>query len=492
MAAQTKDVTIDHIGAQGDGVAVSADGQKLFVPFTVPGDLVRVRIVAGGGQDGSAERGPHRRGRKRRGKQRGGRRSINPDAATKTEGLRCELVEILTPGGDRAIPVCKHFETCGGCALQHLAAQPYRSWKQEQVRLAMAQRGFSDINISGPTDDIKADDVLGDDSGRRKAVLKFTVAGGRPLLGFTGRRSNQIIDIQECAVLAPSLTALIPELRGFLTRLGFVSAEIAVTRCSNGVDLLIRQSGGGTIDLSLEQRELLTDFAETNDIARISMDSNSGQGGISAETIIQRRSPVISVGHEMPNGGIDVAIPAGSFVQATEAGQNALIKFARENLADAFDDKPGGPRKYVDLFSGWGAFAHALAMDRGVAVHAIEGDELLTAACQNAVNRAGGRSTVSTETRDLFRNPLGVKELNAYDGIIFDPPRAGAREQAEYMSDSSVPVIVGISCNPRSFARDARILVDGGYQLEKIEVFDQFRWSAQIELAAVFRRDKAF
>jgi 23S rRNA (uracil1939-C5)-methyltransferase len=221
--------------------------------------------------------------------------------------------------------------------------------------------------------------------------------------------------------------------------------------------------------LSLEHRELISTFAEAHDLAAVAW---GDPGGGVPEPVMQRREPLVRM------GGVDVVVPAGVFLQATRESEAALVA---EVLAGA-----AGAGQVADLFSGIGTFALPLVAD--AKVHAVEGDAELARALEAAVNRTAGRVNLSVEVRDLFRRPLSPVELKKLDAVVFDPPRAGAREQAVALAESSVPVVIAVSCNPATFARDLRLLVDGGYVLQRVVPVDQFLWSPHVEMVGVLRR----
>ncbi len=417
------DLTIESIGARGDGLASGAGG-PVYVPYTVPGDRVRVRL--------GAKRG---------------------------EGRSADLLEVLSPGPNRIAPVCRHFGTCGGCALQHLAEEPYQDWNREQVTTALGRRGFSDVEVR-PV-------VPTPPGSRRRADLALLLRrDGRAVVGYHERASHHIVDIAECPVLDPALVAILAPLRALSVKVlkpGKRASAIA-TVTDAGVDLLLDL--GRNLDLAA--REALADFAETTDLARLSV-RDSDAGFIDP---VARRRPAT---HRF--AGVAVEPPPGGFLQASPAAEAALSAVATEATA--------GAARILDLFSGCGTFTFPLA-DKA-AVHAVDGDKDLIAALQSAADKAM-RNTVTTEVRDLFRRPYLAEELNRFDAVLFDPPRAGAKAQAVQLAASAVPVVVGVSCNPATFARDARMLADGGYRLTDVTPIDQFLWSPHVELVGVFRR----
>ena len=418
---------VTALGAQGDGIALVA-GQRLYIPFTVPGDRVQAR-----------------------------------PAGPQGDGRAAELVEVLSPGPGRAVPPCRHFGRCGGCNVQHLADDVYAAWKLDRLRQALAQAGLAGAELAPLARTPPA--------ARRRATFAAVrgtsddAAGVR--LGFNVRRGHDIVDLTHCPVLDPRIVGLLPALRRLL-------AELLTARQCIGVQVSLLEGG---LDVVLEGgdppgltgRERLAAFAAAADVARLSWRSGADAP---AEPVVQRR-PVGAV-----FAGVFVAVPPGSFLQASPEGEAALVEAVLAAV---------GPRRTAaDLFAGAGTFTFPLAR-RGLRVHAVDAD----AACLQAVAAAARTlpgDSVTTQRRNLFARPLLPEELRGFEVVVFDPPRAGARAQAEQLARSAVPVVVAVSCSPGSFARDARILIDGGYRLERITPVDQFLWSPHLELAAVFRR----
>lgn len=368
------------------------------------------------------------------------------------DGSTGRISELLQAGRDRVAAPCPHFGRCGGCALQHLAGTAYGDWKVAQLRAALDRRDLGAVAIRP---------MLRIGTGtRRRATLAAERAGNVVHLGFNARTSRQVIDAAGCLVLAPPLMSVLPSLR---TVLGKVLAagshtDIAMTSCDSGVDVAIEAKQA----LTLQASEALAQAAERVDLARLTW-----QG----EPVAIRRMP------RMTFGGVAVDLPPAAFLQPTAEGEAALVAAVTTWLA--------GCKAVADLYAGCGTFTFPLA--RQARVHAVEGDESSIAALAAAARRAGLSQVTSTQ-RDLARDPLTADELKRFDGVIFDPPRAGARAQAEQLAQSKVPTVVAVSCDPATFARDARILVDGGYRLLDMIPIDQFIWSPHLELAAVFQR----
>lgn len=412
------ELTIDNVGVRGDGVA-SYEGKPVYVPFTAPGDRVRARL--------SREKG-ERRG---------------------------EIVEILSAGA-RAKPVCKHFGTCGGCALQHLSDAAYAAAKLSWLRGALAQHGLADVKIA-PLRRLAP-------GARRRARLALA-RNGEAVAGFHGRMSHAIVDLRECHVLHPALFALVAPLRKLaaeiLPRCGTASA--ALTLGDGGVDVLLELAKAP----ALGGLEALARFAAEQDLARLSWCA-----GRTVALVAQRR-PVRAV-----FAGVAVDLPPDAFLQASAEADAVLSGL----VVDAI----GTSRRVADLYAGVGTFSFALASR--AQVHAVEGDAEATKALGQAVSRASLASRVTVERRDLARRPLSADELARFDTVVFDPPRVGALAQSRVLAESKVPRIVAVSCNPATFARDARILADGGYALVHVAPVDSFVWSPHLELVARFER----
>jgi 23S rRNA (uracil1939-C5)-methyltransferase len=301
---------------------------------------------------------------------------------------------------------------------------------------------------------------------RRRASLAAERAGGLVRLGFHQRASHRVIDAEACRILLPGLASLLPSLRDLLrVILGEGErAQIAITQTDSGVDMVL----GWTGRPDLAAREALAGFANQADLARLSW--------------LSPPSPAEPVAHRRPAqlrfGDVLVDLPPGAFLQPSTAGEAALTA----GVVAALD----GCRSIADLYSGCGTFTFPLA--RRSRVHAVDGDAAAIAALASAARRAGLGAQVTAMARDLAESPLAAEELRPFDGAVFDPPRAGARAQAQELAHSRVPVVVAVSCDPATFARDARILIDGGYRLLEVAPVDQFVWSPHVELTAVFRR----
>jgi 23S rRNA (uracil1939-C5)-methyltransferase len=367
-------------------------------------------------------------------------------------GSRLENVKVVEPSSDRVKAPCRHFRSCGGCQLQHASDSFVADWKTDVVRQALAAQGleaeFHPIQTSSPMS-------------RRRAVFSARRTKKGATVGFHARSSDVITEIPECQLLLPQLRDGIAALKELAivggSRKGEMSVTVAVS--ANGLDVAV--TGGKLLDGPLQN--LLAQETERHKLARLSWDG---------EVVAARHSASQSFGQAQ------VIPPAGAFLQATDEGEKALLA-AVENAIE------GAGRKGVDLFAGCGTFTLPLALRHEM--HAVEGARPMMEALDQGWRKSQGLKRVTTETRDLFRNPVMAEDLD-YDLAVVDPPRAGAAAQVKQLAMSAVPVIAFVSCNPVTFARDAKTLVEAGYELDWIQVVDQFRWSTHIELAARFSR----
>jgi 23S rRNA (uracil1939-C5)-methyltransferase len=374
----------------------------------------------------------------------------------KLEGKHAELVETLNAAPERAKPICRWFGRCGGCAAQHMSASLYHAWKRGLVVEALEREG-----VGAEVGDL----VDAHGAGRRRATFHARFPHGQPdEVGFMRARSHDIIAIDNCPLFSPGMAGAIPaarvlsaDLRGLMKPL-----DIGVTATLDGLDVDLRGSG----PLGRAEAQKLARTADALNLARVSNDS---------EVVVERRPPRVVFGEAQAR------LPPGGFLQATEAGEAWLAEFAGRALAET--------KRVADLFCGAGAFALRLA--RRHEIFAADADPAAIAALARAAAMTPALHKLSPETRDLFRRPLRADELATFDAALIDPPRAGALEQARALAASALPLVVSISCNAATFARDARILVDGGFQIESVTPLDQFRFSAHVEIAAVFRRSRA-
>jgi 23S rRNA (uracil1939-C5)-methyltransferase len=370
---------------------------------------------------------------------------------------RGELVDILEASAERVTPPCKHFGDCGGCAFQHWAAEPYLDWKRDQVRYQLAREGLETEIL--PTFAAPA-------ASRRRVALHARGGKGGARLGFKERRSWNLVKIEECPVTHPKLVAAFPA----LARLAAPFLEhpksaptLHVTITATGLDIDVTGVEAKSGGLSADARVRAAMIAGEADFARVTM---------AGEMIYMARQPMMKLGPAI------VALPAGSFLQAVPQAEKAMVEFAVEAAQ--------GAARIVDLYSGVGTFTFRLAEIGGV--YAADSSAPAIAALKGAVGTATGLKAITAEARDLARRPVLSTELKKVDVAVLDPPRAGALEQHVEIAKSKVARVVGVSCNPATFARDAKVLVDAGFRLERVLPVDQFLWSPHIELVGVFSR----
>jgi 23S rRNA (uracil1939-C5)-methyltransferase len=368
---------------------------------------------------------------------------------------KADLVSILEASLQRVEPACRHFTDCGGCAMQHLEENAYRDWKRGLLVEALRAKGIGievDPLVSFPPHT------------RRRAALTARRTEGSVLLGFNAALSHRIVDLEECPVLLPQLVAALPLLRRLVRLIARTNDafRLAVTQTDSGLDVAAQGSGR----LEGKPRQAAIEFCIANGIARLTIDG---------EIVIEPNKPAILV------GGVTVAPPPGAFLQAVEGAEAAMAGLVAEHLVKA--------KRVADLFAGIGTFALRLA--RASEVHAVEGDAPALAALDRAFRFASGLKKVTVEKRDLYVRPVTFKELDAaFDGVVFDPPRAGAEAQAVQIARSQVRLVAAVSCNPLTLARDLEILIAGGYQLRQVVPVDQFLWSPHLEAVALLEKPK--
>lgn len=371
---------------------------------------------------------------------------------------RAEAIEIVTASPDRIAPVSPHYGDCGGCALQHWASGPYLEWKREQVGLALAREGVAT--------DVEATVAVPPGARRRVALHARRGPDGKAVLGFKARKSWRLVEIRVCPVADPRLVAAIPA----LTRVAEAFLEhpksaptLHATWTLTGLDVDVtgveRRSGG----LSRDARMQAIEAAVAADLARLSL---------AGDTLVMSRQPVVAF------GPATVPLPAGGFLQAAPEAEAAMVARAVQAVR--------GAKKIADLFCGAGTFTFPLATVAPVL--AADASAAGIAALKAGAGTAKGLKPITAEARDLFRRPLAPYDLRGCDAIVLDPPRAGAREQTAQLPGTKAHTVVYVSCNPVTFARDARLLIDAGFRLERVTPVDQFLWSAHVELVAVFRR----
>lgn len=361
--------------------------------------------------------------------------------------------KIVTPSSDRVAPPCRHAKSCGGCQLQHASDAFVTGWKEDVVRRALEAQGLSAPmrpTVTSPT------------RSRRRASFSARRTKKGALAGFHQKSSDVIVAVPDCQLVTPALAAALP----VVERLAVVGASrkgelsVLVTESLSGLD--VAATGGKPIDDTL--RSELASIAQAEGLARLAWDDD----------VLTFLPPHQKFGSAL------VVPPPGAFLQATEAGQAALLAAVQEAMS--------GATYIADLFAGCGTFALPLA--EKARVHAVEGDTAMIRALDKGWRQAQGLRYVTHAVRDLFRNPLLPDELSRFDGVVIDPPRAGAEAQVAELACGQVPRIVHVSCNPVSFARDAARLAAAGYRLDWLQVVDQFRWSTHVELVAAFKLEK--
>ncbi|MEM8729929.1 MAG: class I SAM-dependent RNA methyltransferase [Pseudomonadota bacterium] len=405
--SETVQLQIERLGHQGDGIAPG----PVYAPRVLPGELVEGQRV----------------------------------------GDRLMAPRIVRPSDARVTAPCRHYRSCGGCALQHASDAFVADWKCDVVRLALQAQGidtvFRDVITSAPQT-------------RRRAVIAARRTKKGAMSGFYGRGSDVITDISECQILIPALRDAVPVAQDLAVLGASRKAPLAVTLIETEGGLDVSVAGGKPFEAGL--RHALAELAERHDLARLSW---------AEEQVVMRRAPTQAF------GGVRVAPPPGAFLQATRDGEAALLA--------AVEDITAGAACIADLFCGSGTFTLPLA--RRATVHGVEAMPEMIAALDQGWRHGTGLRQVTTEARDLFQRPLLGDELAPFDAVVIDPPRAGAVAQMQAIAEARVPVVAAVSCNPVTFARDARILTAAGYTLDWVQVVDQFRWSVHVELAAGFR-----
>jgi 23S rRNA (uracil1939-C5)-methyltransferase len=366
---------------------------------------------------------------------------------------RRRLLQIEQASPERVTPFCPHFGVCGGCAIQHWNTERYRAWKRELVVETLAQAKI-------PSEVFPLIDAHG--LGRRRITLHARMGTHEVLkVGFAAAGSHDIIPVDRCPILDPGLRGAL-DVAWALAEPLISSAkplDIQITATDSGLDVDMRGSG----PLPSAMIAKLSGVAEQHKLARLTRHG---------ELVLLRQSPTIRI------GAAQLTLPPGSFLQATVAGEEALAALVTAHCA--------GAKHIADLFCGVGPFALRLATKSRIA--AFDSDAGAVTALQKAAQATAGLKPVKADMRDLFRRPLMPQELRDYDAVVFDPPRQGAVAQVQQLAASKVPVVVSVSCNVATFARDARILLDGGYQIEGVTPIDQFRHTPHVELVARFRR----
>jgi 23S rRNA (uracil1939-C5)-methyltransferase len=366
---------------------------------------------------------------------------------------RRQLSRIGRASPERIAPFCGYFGDCGGCAIQHWEPRAYRAWKRQIVIDTLAHAGI----------ECRVEELLdAHGAGRRRITVHARRGGdGELRTGFAAANSHAIVAIEDCPILDPALHGALDAARALADVLKPQGKplDIQLTAVSNGLDVDVRGSG----PLPSNRIAALSEVAEKHRLVRLTRHG---------ELVLMRTPPAIAI------GTAQVTLPPGSFLQATAAGEEALAALVGEHCRRA--------KHIADLFCGVGPFALRLAAKSRIS--AFDSDAGAVTALQKAATSTPGLKPIKAETRDLFRRPLMPQELRDYDTVVFDPPRQGAQAQVRQLALSKIPVVVAVSCNVATFARDARILIDGGYGIEGVTPVDQFRHTPHVELVARFKR----
>ena len=408
-----EEVVIDHVGVAGDGVAKTKHG-AVYVPFALPHEVANIAVENGHGT----------------------------------------IIALKKSSPERVEAKCRHFEACGGCALQHWADDPYQMWKRSLVVEALEGRKITtDVEPIIPCEPHT----------RRRMILTARVTPKGQIVGFNRYQSHDVIAIEECPVSRPELVDELAAIRSLAALLANYAKEIRinVTLAENGIDVALE--GCKINDERLRQR--LVEEGLKQSFIRLTADG---------EIIIEKERP------ELHFGSATVELAAGGFLQATKEAEEFMASLVMQGLKKA--------KNAADLFSGAGTFTFRMA--EKMKVHAVENDDSALKSLDRAYRQSVGLKTVTYEKRDLFRRPLLPRELEAFDGLVFDPPRAGAEEQAREIAKTNIPHVVAVSCNPVTMARDLSILVEGGYTIEKLVPIDQFLWSPHVEAVALLKKRK--
>ena len=359
-------------------------------------------------------------------------------------GAHANLREILSASPQRIAPFCPHFGFCGGCQIQHWQAEAYRHWKRNLLVTALKNQGI-EVDVESLID--------AQGEGRRRATLHVVTSADGVVAGFNAARSHAIHPLDHCPILVPALKSAPDIARHIGAVIG--ACDIAFTASETGLDV-----------------DVATARKPTPALAALVHGENLARLSLNYEPLATRFAPEIMIGKAR------LRLPPGAFLQATRAGEEILSALVTENVKKA--------KRVADLFCGVGVFALRLAATSQV--FAADSDKASIAALAEAVRNTSGLKPIEAKTRDLFREPLMPRELKDFDAVVFDPPRAGAEAQARQLAKSAVKTVVAVSCDPASFARDARILIEGGYRLTRVTPVDQFAFTAHIETVAAFQR----
>jgi 23S rRNA (uracil1939-C5)-methyltransferase len=428
----TESLTIERIGHRGDGIATTPAGD-VFVPYALTGECVETAS-----EDG------------------------HPD--------RRRLLRVATESSERTTSICPHFGTCGGCATQHWQLAPYLAWKRQLVIDALRLEGIDTTDAASMAHDAPSADACIGAAGKLRVDAcidahgdgrrRVTLHARRGAVGFMAARAHQLVEITQCPVLAPAMIGALPAAQAIAQALrSGKPLDIQITATETGLDVDIRGSGR-------------LSAADTGTLARIASDHRLVRLTRHGELVAQTGSPRLRIGSAI------VTPPPGVFLQATQAGETTLATLVAGNVGKA--------KRVADLFCGIGTFALRLAQRAPILAADSEGGAI--DALKKAAAGARGLKPIETQARDLFRRPMQPLDLKGVDAVVFDPPRQGAEAQAKVLAASNVPVVVAVSCNPATFARDLRILIDGGYRLTRVTPVDQFRYSPHVEVVGRLER----
>ncbi len=420
-------LTIESIGPKGDGIA-TLDGRTVYIARGVTGDKVKVEIKE------------------------------NSDGL-----LRGRILELVSGSAERITPPCQYYDTCGGCQIQHINERSYRDWKISGIKMPLARAGVEP--------EVWGEPVFIPNATRRRATLEAFKESKDITLGFHQLKSHEVQQIDHCLLLTPALNHLIENMKPFLVRFlkEQTPTDIQIQEIDGAVEMVIIGPLSRSGEADVTQRKIIAEMCETLNIARVGWQPRD----------FAPIEPVISIAPVTKKyGDMVVDISMGSFLQPSAEGEAALGSLVMEGMPRK------KKQKIADLFSGCGTFTGP-ALKMGT-VHAVEENQDAITALQTGARRVPG---LTSEKRNLDAEPLTVRELKNYDVVILDPPRAGASAQCEKLAKSTVQTVIAVSCNPATFARDAKILIDGGYKFKKLTAVDQFVWSTHAEVVGIFKRD---
>lgn len=422
-------IEVTALGAQGDGLAQFPSGEPAYIPYTLPGDILEVKPI----------------------KKRG-------------DGFVCRILNVVTPSAERQAPACSHFASCGGCRLQHLSNDAYIDFKQNHFQQVFAAYPDKIAPLQGTTP-----------HHRRRATFSMRfLKDGQFFLGFNQDLSKDVLNLTQCPLLHDRLWTAYQEFFPFAKTLfpKDMVADIKMTLTDTGVDIVIYHAQW---EPDFNDRQDIAEFCQKATLSGLYLCQE--EGGF-PEPLFQKEAPML----RRPGGYMPIS--PGSFLQADQIGEKIMTDKLCQ-IMDKITEKGSKSLKMLDLFCGSGTFTFPLSQYGHV--HAVEADR--TALQKLEASAKQQTLTISTEARNLFSDPLLPKELSDYDLVLFDPPRAGAKAQAEKLAETKVPYILAISCNPMSLSRDLETLIDSGYKLEEITPIDQFLWSHHLEAFAFLSKE---